>query len=96
MTVNGSTSNWAKVISGIPQGSVLGLLLLVLYINDLPDNVKSEALLFADDTNVYRLIKSTQDDIDSLLSWSDKWPLKFQPGIKVQGNQLWFKRQKSS
>ena len=67
MTVNGSTSDCAKVISGIPQG-----LLFVLYINKLPNNVKNEVLIFADDSKVYRLIKSTQDeqilqeDIDSL------------------------------
>jgi hypothetical protein len=42
--------------SGIPQGSVLGPMLFVFYINDLPDAVQSEAYLFADDTNIFRLI----------------------------------------
>jgi hypothetical protein len=52
-TINGETSNRKEVTSGIPQGSVLGLLLFVFYINDLPAVVESEAYLFADDTPKY-------------------------------------------
>ena len=56
VSVNGKESNWKEVISGIPQGSVLGPLLFVIYINDLPDILESDAFLFADDTKIYRLI----------------------------------------
>jgi len=54
--VNGENSNWEEVTSGIPQESVLGPLLFVLYINALPDHVDSEAYLFADDTKLFRII----------------------------------------
>ena len=71
------------VISRIPQGSVLGPLLFVLYINDLPDTVRSNILLFADDTKIFKQIKSRDDalqlqkDIDALNRWSEEWLLKF-------------------
>ena len=81
--VNGELSGPKPVISGIPQGSVLGPLLFVLYINDLPESVKSNILLFADDTKIFRHVSSKEDatllqkDIDELNRWSEKWLLKF-------------------
>ncbi len=83
--VNGKFSRWHKVTSGIPQGSVLGPTLFVMFINDLPECVDSTAYMFADDTKLYRSIKDECDkdilqrDIDSLFDWSTKWLLKFHP-----------------
>ena len=57
VVINGQYSTWSNVTSGIPQGSVLGPLLFVIYINDLPDTVLSQVFLFADDTNMYRQIQ---------------------------------------
>ena len=87
VTVNKSVSEIAQVTSGIPQGSVLGPLLFVIYINDLPEVVdkNSHAYLFADDTKVFRKIKGPEDiqilqtDVNNLLKWSDTWLLKFHP-----------------
>ena len=81
--VNGEDSIPAPVISGIPQGSVLGPLLFVIYINDLPETLSSDVFLFADDTKIFREIKSIQDstalqhDIDLLEQWTKKWLLDF-------------------
>ena len=83
--VNGTASTSETVISGIPQGSVLGPILFVIYINDLPDELQSHVYLFADDTKIFRCIKSKEDsltvqtDIQALESWSEKWLLKFHP-----------------
>ena len=71
------------VESGIPQGSVLGPILFVIYINDLPNEVTSNILLFADDTKIFRWIQSISDssllqkDLDRLVDWSRRWLLKF-------------------
>ena len=80
--VNGEESFSAAVLSGIPQGSVLGPLLFVIYINDLPDKIRSDTLIFADDTKIMRCITSMedsvklQDDVHELERWSDRcWPL---------------------
>ncbi len=81
--VNGSSSQWSEVISGVPQGSILGPLLFVIYVNDMPEVVQSVCRLFADDTKLYRVIKSNsdidilQDDIKRLCEWSNTWLLRF-------------------
>ena len=83
--VNGESSRTGVVISGIPQGTVLGPLLFVIYINDILDNVNSDGLLFADDAKIFRAISCKedslrlQDDIIKLEEWSDLWLLKFHP-----------------
>ena len=81
--VNGEFSQWHSVTSGIPQGSVLGPILFVVFINDLLDCVDSEVLMFADDTKLYRTIahqsdiQTVQNDINNLFNWSEKWLLRF-------------------
>ena len=66
VVVNGATSDWQDVLSGIPQGSVLGPLLFVLYINSLRSTAQdSEIYLFADDTKVFKCIL-TEEDCDQL------------------------------
>ena len=84
VTVNGTTSEEADVTSGIPQGSVLGPLLFILYINDLPDCVQNEVRMFADDTKLFKEVENIstcplQDDLDRLVDWSRDWLLSFHP-----------------
>ena len=59
--INGEQSQWRPVTSGIPQGSVLGLLLFLIYINDLPKYVNSTIYMYADDTKIYREIREKHD-----------------------------------
>ena len=83
VVLNGVSSNWSTVHSGVPQGSVLGPLLFIIYVNDIPSHIDSQILMFADDTKIFREIKTRADftqfqkDIDYLLAWSVKWQLKF-------------------
>ena len=83
VVLNGQSSSWTEVTSGIPQGSVLGPILFTIYINDLPDVIENMVKLFADDTKVSASVRnendrdSLQKDINSLMKWSDTWLLKF-------------------
>ena len=69
------------VLSGVPQGSVLGPILFLIYINDLEGDISSKVLKFADDTKVFRKVtnvkdkQSLQDDLDKLVKWSEKWQM---------------------
>ena len=85
--VNGKKSDWKPVTSGIPQGSVLGPMLFVLFINDLPEHLPNDSnlYLYADDTKIFRAIKDDgdrnmlQEDIFNMHEWSERWLLKFHP-----------------
>ena len=97
VVVNGVKSDWAPVLSGVPQGTVLGPLLFSLYINDISLDVESEIRLFADECVCVREIKDEEDtiklqrDIDRLGSWARKWGMRFQP-VKCNMMQLTRKR----
>ena len=85
VSVNGSVSSWEKIISGIPQGTVLGPLLFVIFINDLPEDIDSLIFLFADDSKIWKEIKDNMDreilqkDLQKMKEWSRKWLLEFHP-----------------
>ena len=83
VVLNGETSDWTNVTSGIPQGSVLGPILFLIYINDLPDIVRNIVKLFADDIKLYARVNTEcqrdnlQTDINNLVEWSETWQLRF-------------------
>jgi hypothetical protein len=83
VVVNGESSAPVHVDSGVPQGTVLGPLLFLLFINDLPLHVKSQVRLFADDALLYRRIESPEDqkqlqeDLASLEQWASTWGMRF-------------------
>ena len=53
MVLNGECSNWSSVLAGVPQGSILGPLLFLIYIDDLPEGLESSVKLFADDASLF-------------------------------------------
>ena len=80
----GATSSPLPVTSGLPQGSILGAMLFLLYVNSLPDAVRSSQIAaFADDTKILKEITSTRDaeqiqeDLSNLVTWSDSASLNF-------------------
>lgn len=83
VVINGEASDWLHVSSGVPQGSVLGPLLFLIYINDLDCGITTKISKFADDTKIGGKALTTGDceiiqkDLDNLSTWSDKWLLKF-------------------
>ena len=73
-------SEWSDVLSGVPQGSVLGPLLFVIYINDLPDYVGCECKMYADDSKLISVMEDVlvnmQKDIDAVSEWTKDWLMR--------------------
>ena len=85
VVIGNSYSNWCKIWSGVPQGSVLGPLLFIIFINDLPEAIRSSCSIFADDTKILKSINSMEDadslqeDLIAMEEWSKLWKLTFNP-----------------
>jgi hypothetical protein len=72
-------SDWVSVISGVPQGSVLGPILFIIYINDLPEFIANITKLYADDSKIlvfYDSIFAKQYDLDQFAKWFEIWSIK--------------------
>ena len=85
VVIEGEESDSVPVTSGVPQGSVLGPILFLAYINDLPQDIVSQVRLFADDTAIYLTLEHKHDsdtlqtDLDRLQAWEAKWDMEFNP-----------------
>ena len=83
VVIKGQSSKWYNVNAGVPQGSVLGPLLFLIYVNDIVDDISSNISLFADDTSLYRTITSSDDidilnsDLNTISKWGKKWLVNF-------------------
>jgi len=81
--VDGSRSQWREVWSGVPQGSVLGPVLFLIFINDLDQDISSGVLKFADDTKLYCTVSNQMDsirlqkDLDTVIEWANRWQMQF-------------------
>ncbi len=95
--IKGCTSDWMEVLSGVPQGSVLGPLLFIIYINDIVDTLGCHCYLYADDMKLYKIIQSNDDcislqsDMDRVVEWSSDWKIKLNFAkckvIRLNGNE---------
>ena len=89
--LNGQSSSWTKVNAGIPQGSILGLLLFLIYINDLPNSLYFNLKLFANNTSLFSTVQdintstvSLNNDLTKLSEWAVKWKMNFNPDPSKQ------------
>ena len=99
VVLNGQTSTWELVKSGVPQGPVLGPLMFPIYINDLPDNIKSTFKIFADDTSLFSHVlnkDTSQDelncDLRKVSDWGFHWKMKFNLDPNKQVQELIFSK----
>ena len=97
VVLNGSLSEISSIESGVPQGSILGPLLFLIYINDLEINIKSKIKFFADDTMLFSLVKdpdiSATDlnhDLNVISQWAHQWKFEFNPDPHKQATEILF------
>ena len=102
VVLNGSFSDYSEIKSGVPQGSVLGPLLFLIYINDLEKHIKSNINFFADDTMLFSVVKvpvkSADDlnhDLDIMYQWAHQWKMEFNPDLSKQATEVLFSCKKS-
>ena len=98
VVLNGQESDWEDLHSGVPQGSVLGPLLFLIYINDLTDNITSNIKLFADDSSLFARVRNKiaathsqlVGDLNTITAWAHQWKMKFNPDITKQAIEVIF------
>ena len=97
--LNRQTSSWRPILALVPQGSILGPLLFIIYISDLPNRLKSDAKLFADDTSLFTIVKDKNESSNALsndLSLISKcafnWKMLFNPDLHNPAQEVLFSR----
>ena len=97
--LNGQTSEWLPVKAGVPQGSILGPLFFLIYINDLSDDLVSTIKLFADDTSLFSVVHDSNisanelnNDLQKISEWAYKWKMSFNPDLNKQAQEVIFSR----
>ena len=99
VVLNSQHSSWDNVNAEVPQGSVLGLLLFLIYINDLSNNLSSNCKLFADDTSLFSVVNNIHtsattlsQDLKAITNWAFQWKMIFNPDLSKQVQEVIFSR----
>ena len=97
--LNGQNSSQTNVHTGVPQGSILGSLLFLIYISDLAYDLSSNIKLFADDTSLFSLVhnvnacaKELNNDLKKINKWAFQWKMNFNPDPSKQAQEVIFSR----
>ena len=101
VVLNGQSSKWSLVEADVSKGSILGTLLSLVYINDLPQGLRCNAKSFADDTSLFSTITSPaisssnlNEDLVKITHWAYQWKMLFNPDISKQAQEIIFSRKK--
>ena len=99
VVLNDQKSSWENVNAGVPQGSILGALLFLIYTNDLSGNLSSKAKLFADDTSLFNVAhdintsaNELNNDLKKVSNWAFQWKMSFSPDPSKQAQEVIFSR----
>ena len=99
VVLNGQASPWVSIEAGVPQGSILGPLLFLIYINDLFDDLSTTAKLFADDTSLFSIVQNVStsashlnNDLSKISNWAFQWKMSFNPDPSKQAQEVIFSR----
>ena len=97
MVLNGQTSNWKEVLAGVPQGTILGPLCFLIFINDIPEGIKSNIKIFADDTSIFSVLKDNDsdsailsEDLNLISNWAFRRKMSFNPDPSKQAKEMVF------
>ena len=97
--LKGQASEWLPVKAGVPQGSILGPLLFLIYINDLSVDIISTVKLFADDTSLFSIIQNAKTtayelnkDLQKIAEWAHQWKMLFNLDLNKQAQEVIFSR----
>ena len=97
VVLNGFSANYSAIESGVPQGSVLGPLLFLIYINDLEKNIKSNVIFFADDNMLFSIVNDylisaneLNHDLNIISQWAYQWKMEFNPDPNKQATEVLF------
>ena len=100
--LNGQSSSRGDISAGVPQGSILGPLFFLVYINDLTADLKCNVKLFADDTSLFTVVKDSNTaandmnhDLESISQWAYDWKMSFNPDPQKQAVELVFSKKKN-
>ena len=101
--INGQTSSWRPILAGVPQGSVLGRLIFLIYRNDLPNKLKSNAKLFADGTSLFTIVKDENEsanvlnnDLSLISEWAFNWKMLYNADPTKPAQEVLFSRKKKT
>ena len=93
----GQTSPWTNILAGVPQGSALGQLFSLIYINDLSDDLSSNPKLFADDTSLFSVVHDKNisaneltNDLPKISNWAYQWRMSFNPDTLKEAQEVFF------
>ena len=100
--LNGQCSDWGDISAGVPQGSILGPLFFLVYINDLTADLKCNVKLFADDTSLFTVVRESNiaandmdHDLKLISQWAHDWRMSFNPDPQKQAVELIFSRKRN-
>ena len=99
VVLNVQASPWVSIKASVPQGSILGPLLFLIYINDLSDDLSTTVKVFADDTSVFSIVQNVStsanhlnNDLSKINNWAFHWKMSFNPDPSKQAQEVIFSR----